>query len=250
MFYLISVGLSIRQITLEAFDTMRKCDELYFDTYTSIYANTLQKLEQIAGKNIVPLGRLEIEGLFFEKLKAAKEKNIGLIVVGNALFATTHIQLLIDCAELGVPYKFIPGVSLTSYLGLTGLSTYRFGETVSIVIPEEHYSPKSFYEKIARNYKNNLHSLCLLDIKDGKPVTVASALSRLLEIEKRRKRKLIKDATIIVICKAGTDEEIVIAGKASELAEKNLGTPASLIICAELSENERRAIKALYMQKV
>lgn len=245
MFYLISAGFNARQITLEAFDAMKKCDELYFDSYTSIYGDALPKLEKIAGKKIVPLGRIEIEGLFFEKLRSAKEKNIGLIVVGNALFATTHVQLLIDCKELGVPFRFIPGISITSYLGLTGLSSYRFGETVSIVEPEQNYSPKSFYEKIARNYKNKLHTLCLLDIKDGRPMTVSSAIKRLLEIEKRRKRKLIKDATLIVICRAGSDDQAILAGSASELAEKELGTPASLIVCAELSENERRAIKAL-----
>ncbi|MEM4663287.1 MAG: diphthine synthase [Candidatus Diapherotrites archaeon] len=250
MFYLIGCGLSTKQITAEAFDAMKKCDELYLDAYTNVCEDMVEKLEKIANKKIVPLGRVEIEALFFEKLKAAKEKNIGLIVIGNALFATTHIQLLIDCIELNVPYEVMQGISIINYLGLTGLSPYRFGETITVVLPEEKYAPTSFYEKLARNYKNKLHTLCLLDIKDGKPTEVNSAIMRLLEIEKKRKRKILKEALLIAICKAGSEEQKIVVGKASELLEQKLPSPASLIVCAELSENEKRAIKALYGKEV
>ncbi|MEM4598269.1 MAG: diphthine synthase [Candidatus Diapherotrites archaeon] len=246
MFYLISVGMSPKQLTIEAFDAIKSCEELYFDTYTSLCEGMLEKLEKLAGKKIVPLGRIEIEGLFFEKLKTAKEKNIGLIVIGNALFATTHVQLLIDCKELGVDYKVIQGISIQNYIGLSGLSSYRFGETISIVLPEEKYAPTSFYEKLARNYKNKLHTLCLLDIKDGKQIDAHAAIERLLEIEKKRKNKIMKNAQIIAICCAGSDMQQIFVGKASELLGQKLAAPTSLIVCAELSENERKAIKALY----
>ncbi|MCX8190276.1 MAG: diphthine synthase [Candidatus Diapherotrites archaeon] len=250
MFYLISAGLGPKQITVEAFDAIKSCEELYFDTYTSLCEGMLEKLEKLAGKKIVPLGRIEVEGLFFEKLKTAKEKNIGLIVLGNALFATTHIQLLIDCKELGVDYKVVQGISIQNYVGLTGLSSYRFGETVSIVLPEEKYAPTSFYEKLARNYKNKLHTLCLLDIKDGKQIDAHAAIERLLEIEKKRKSKIMKQAHLIAICCAGNDREQISVGKASELLEQKIPTPTAIIVCAEMSDNERKAIKALYGKEV
>ncbi len=247
MFYLISLGLKPEQITQEALNAIQECSELYFDSYTSCFSEgSLAELEKITRKKIVPLGRADIEERFIEKLKEAKKKSIALLVVGNALFATTHIQLLIDCANLQVPYKFIPGISLTNYLGLTGLSNYRFGETVSVVMPEPNYAPESFYDKIVRNYENNLHTLCLIDIKNGKPVSVKDALQRLLEIEKNRNAKIIKNALIIVISGLAGEKQKIVAGNAKELLEKEFATPASIIICSKLSENEREALKTLY----
>ncbi|MCD6247572.1 MAG: diphthine synthase [Candidatus Diapherotrites archaeon] len=247
MFYLISLGLKPEQITLEALNVMQECSELYFDSYTSCFSEGgLAQLEKIAGKKIVPLGRADIEEQFIEKLKEAKEKNIALLVVGNALFATTHIQLLIDCAKQSIPYKFIPGISLTNYLGLTGLSNYRFGEIVSVVMPEPNYAPESFYDKIVRNYENNLHTLCLIDIKNGKPVSVKDALQRLLEIEAKRNAKIIKNTLIIVISSLAGEKQKIVAGNAKELLKEKFPEPASIIICSKLSENEKWALKTLY----
>ncbi|MCD6478409.1 MAG: diphthine synthase [Candidatus Diapherotrites archaeon] len=251
MFYLIGLGLKPEQITLEALNAMKACSELYFDSYTSCFSEGgLAELEKLVGRKIVSLQRAEIEEHFIEKLKEAREKSIALLVVGNALFATTHLQLLIDCANLQVPYKFIPGISLTNYLGLTGLSNYRFGETVSIVMPEPNYAPESFYDKIARNYKNNLHTLCLIDIKNGKPASVKDALQRLLEIEETRNEKIIKDALIIIISSLGSKKQSIVAGKASEIMHKEFARPASLIICSKLSEKEREALHALHRVKL
>lgn len=247
MFYLISLGLKPEQISLEALNAIKKCSEIYFDSYTSCFSEgSLAEIEKLAGKKIVPLKRAEIEERFIEKLKEAKEKNIALLVVGNALFATTHIQLLIDCAKLSIPYKFIPGISLTNYLGIIGLSNYRFGETASIVMPEKNYKPESFYDKIVRNYENNLHTLCLLDIKDGKPATVKDALQRLLEIEENRNTKIIKNALIIVMSAIGSEKQKIAIGKAAELLKKEFAEPASIVICAKLSEKEKEALKSIY----
>lgn len=251
MFFLIGLGLKPEQITLEALNAIRKCSELYFDSYTSCFSEgTIAQLEEITGRKIVCLGREEIEERFTEKLKEAVDKNIALLVVGNPLFATTHLQLLIDCADMCVPYTFIPGVSLTNYIGLTGLSAYRFGETVSIVMPEPNYAPESFYDKIVRNYKNSMHTLCLIDIKNGKPASVRHALQRLVEIEQARGGKIIKDALIIIISGLGSGKQNIAAGKVSELMQKQFSIPASLIVCSKLSEKEKEALRILYKVKL
>ena len=39
---------------------------------------------------------------------------------------------------------------------------YNFGETVSIVLWTDNWKPDSFYDKIASNRKQGLHTLCLL----------------------------------------------------------------------------------------
>lgn len=47
-------------------------------------------------------------------------------------------------------------------VGCCGLQLYSFGETVSIPYWTESWQPDSFFEKIISNYKNKLHTLCLL----------------------------------------------------------------------------------------
>ena len=42
---------------------------------------------------------------------------------------------------------------------------YEFGEIVSVPYFTEKWRPDSFYDKIAKNRANGLHTLVLLDIK-------------------------------------------------------------------------------------
>lgn len=247
MFFLISAGLRPEQLSLEALEKLKKCDEVFFDSYTSQYSEgSVELLESLSGQKILPLSRREIEEGFQNVLEKAKNSDIALLVVGNALFATTHSQLLLDAKEKKIPFRFIPGVSVSNYLGLTGLSSYRFGETVSIAMPEKNYAPESFYEKITQNYQNKMHSLCLLDLKENRLSGVKESLQRLLEIEKSRGKNLIKDAVLIVMSALGSSSQCIAVGKAEELLKKEFPLPACIIVCAELNENERLALKKLY----
>ena len=54
-------------------------------------------------------------------------------------------------------------------MGCCGLQVYRFGEIVSIPFFTEKWRPTSFYDKIKKNRKIGLHTLCLLDIKVKEP---------------------------------------------------------------------------------
>ena len=42
------------------------------------------------------------------------------------------------------------------------LKLYSYGETISIVFWNDNWKPESFFDKIVRNRKMNLHTLCLL----------------------------------------------------------------------------------------
>lgn len=46
---------------------------------------------------------------------------------------------------------------------------YRFGHTVSIPFFTENWEPTSWFDKMLVNYENNMHTLCLLDIKVKEP---------------------------------------------------------------------------------
>ena len=52
----------------------------------------------------------------------------------------------------------------TLIINITNFSfqLYNFGETVSIVLWTDNWKPDSFYDKIASNRKQGLHTLCLL----------------------------------------------------------------------------------------
>lgn len=65
--------------------------------------------------------------------------------------------------------RIIHNASIMNAVASCGLSLYRFGETVSIPLFTEKWRPYSFYEKIAKNCANNLHTLLLLDIKTKEP---------------------------------------------------------------------------------
>ena len=76
--------------------------------------------------------------------------------------ATTHTDLIIRAAELGIQYRVIHNASIMNAIGCCGLQLYHFGETVSIPFWTESWKPDSFVDKIESNLQHGLHTLCLL----------------------------------------------------------------------------------------
>ena len=67
---------------------------------------------------------------------------------------------------------------MTSVLWLTaaqpqvaacGLQLYRFGQAVSLCFFTDTWRPDSFYDRVATNRREGLHTLCLLDIRVKEP---------------------------------------------------------------------------------
>lgn len=251
MLYIIGLGLNPRQLTLEALDAIKNCVAVFLESYTSRYSEgTASDLLEITGKKIISLPREMVENPT-QLLAQATRENIALLVYGNPLTATTHIQLLLDAKKEGIKTTVIPGVSITNYLGKTGLDSYRFGRTATIVMPEENYEPESFYSMIEANLKGNLHTLCLLDIKeDGRLMGTSEALAILERIEKKRGTSILKDATIVILCGAGNKGETIKAGKFSEIKKSGYDVyPQSLVVCAKLNEKEKEALESLHNYK-
>lgn len=250
MLYLIGIGLNPRQLTREALTAIKQSYFVYFEEYTSQYADgTIQELGDFLSTRIEKFSREEIEQNTSVLINKAKRENVALLVFGNALFATTHIQLLLECKKADVPFKFIPGISVQSYLSLTGLDSYKFGRIVTIVSPSKIYKPSSFYEPIAENHKIGLHTLCLLDIKtdDLQPMNVVDALDLLLHIEKAKKGNILTKAKIVAIYGLGGSAQQIKVGSAEELTKTRYALyPQSLIICGKLNDKEAEALKALY----
>lgn len=249
MLYLIGIGLKPKQITHEALEILKQCEEIYLETYTSVYSEgEVEELEEMIGKSVTALDRKDVEEGFDGIIESAKEKDIALAVFGNSLSATTHAQILIDAKNAKVKTQVFPGVSIMNYLGKTGLSEYKFGRTTTLVYPQENYAPESFYDVIKENKDAGLHTLCLLDIDVEKKLfmNIKDAIEVLEEIELRHNENIIKKSLLVAICAAGSENEKIVAGSSEEVKKMKLPRPASLIVCGKLSEKEEEALATIY----
>ncbi len=252
MFYLIGVGLKPLHLTLEAKEAIGKCSRVFLDTYTSAYCEgSADDLREVVGREIIELNRKAVEEGFPLLLKDAKKSNedIALLVFGNPLSATTHVQLLLDAKEQGIETSIVAGISIYNFLGAIGLDQYRFGRTCTIVAPKENYEPESFYDVIERNFENGQHTLCLLDIEaeKDKMMTVGEALGILQKIERKRGKDILQKATLIGLFALGSKKEMVKVADLTKLQRSSFALfPQSLVIAAPLTEKEEEALGALH----
>jgi diphthine synthase len=251
MLFLIGIGLKPSQLTIEALETIKQCDQIFLETYTSQYSEgTINEIKNITGKNIHEFNRKEVEEHFESALLSANKNSIALLIHGNPLTATTHLQLLIDAKEKGIKYKVIPGISITNTIAETGLDEYKFGRTVTICFHTENFEPETFYDQIKENQKIGLHSLCLLDIKkDEKPermMNCKQAIETLEKISKKRKQKIKFE--YIALMGMSSEKQKIIAGEKeiNESKEIEQVYPQSLIIPGKLNEKEQEALNKLY----
>jgi len=268
--YLIGLGLcNEKDITVKGLEYIKQSDYIYMEYYTSILGIDSAKLEEYYGKKIILADREMIEiGFDKEILEKAKTSKVSLLVVGDPFSATTHIDLYLRCIHEGVKVEVVNNASILNSIGITGLSLYRFGETVSIPFFTEKWRPYSFYDKICRNYKNDLHTLILLDIKvkeiseenlaKGKKIyekprfmTVNQALDELLEASEKsetiieNKGLINEDNLCYGVARIGSENQIVKAGKIKDIIKFDFGKPLhSVVLCAKtLSSIEKEVVE-------
>ena len=268
--YLIGLGLcNEKDITVKGLEYIKQSDYIYMEFYTSILGIDSTKLEEYYGKKIILADREMIEiGFDKEILEKAKSSKVSLLVVGDPFSATTHIDLYLRCIHEGVKVEVVNNASILNSIGITGLSLYRFGETVSIPFFTEKWRPYSFYDKICRNYKNDLHTLILLDIKvkeiseenlaKGKKIyekprfmTVNQALEELLEASEKseivleNKGLINEDNLCYGVARIGSENQIIKAGKIKDIIKYDFGKPLhSVVLCAKtLSSIEKEVVE-------
>jgi len=238
MFYIIGIGLTTKQLSLEAKEAIKKSKEVYIDNYTNILSSgEINELEETIGKEIIQLNRTELE----QKQEYLKNDSC-LLVIGNPLSATTHYSLLEELKKRDIAYKVIAGISIFNYRGSFGLYEYKFGKTVSIVYPEKNYFPKSFYNLILDNLKINAHTLCLLDIKvlENRFMSAKEACELLEEIDID---KTLENKTCAMLSGMGSINEKIITFDFKDYKKlKEYPKPQSLVICAELNEFEKVSV--------
>ena len=251
MLYLVGIGLKPKHLTLEALEILKNCDQVFLESYTSEYSEGLnEELEELIGKKFLVLGRKGVEQQFESALISAKKNNIALMIFGNALTATTHLQILLDAKEKGIKYKVIPGISITNVVAESGLDEYKFGRTITLCYPEKDFEPESFYDQLLENQKIGLHTLALLDIKkDEKPERLMNCKEGIELLEKIKSKR--EDTVIfeyVALLGMVNEAQKIIVGKENISKSKEIKElfPQSLIVIGKTNEKEKEALEKLY----
>lgn len=239
-----------KDISVRGLEAAKKCEKVYLEGYTTKINTDLDKLRQLLGKEVKELERKQLEERAEEIIEEAKEKNVAVLVGGDALVATTHVSLVMEARKKEIKTKIIHGSSIYSAVGETGLQLYKFGKTTTLAFPRENYNPKSCYETIVDNQKLGLHTLVLLDVNKEREryMDIPTGLEILEGIEKERGKGIVSEETKIVsACQLGGDETIKY-GTVKELKQKKElknKTPAVLIFPGELHFMEEEFLEDL-----
>ncbi|CAD7084753.1 unnamed protein product [Hermetia illucens] len=260
MFYLIGLGLGDpKDVTVKGLEIIKKCDRVYLESYTSILTCGQTALEEFYGRSLILADRELVEQGADDILAGANTHDVALLVVGDPFGATTHTDFILRAKEKGIPFQVVHNASILNAAGCCGLQLYSFGETISIPYWDDTWKPDSFYDKIKMNRDNNLHTLCLLDIKVKEPtlesltkkkreympprfMSVNEAAVQLLEILKKKRSEGIADEDLaytekslcIGLSRVGHESQQIVACSMLEMVQSDLGAPLhSLIIPAE-----------------
>ena len=249
---LVFVGLGLydeKDISLRGLDEIKEARAVFAELYTSVmYGLSIEKLEEYAGKriSIIPRGALE-EDTGRVILEQAKKGKTVLLVPGDPLIATTHVDLRIRAEKQGIRTRVVHGASIISaVIGLSGLQNYKFGRSVTIPFAEGGFASETPYSVIGENIALGLHTLCFLDIKadEGKSMTILDGLKTLQILERQKKRHVITSETFVIgIARAGSEAPAVKAGYIENVLKHDFGaTPHTLIIPGKLHFMEAEAL--------
>lgn len=244
------VGLGLHDevdVTLRGMEAARGCDVLYAEFYTSrLLGTSIDRLAERYGQPVRVLSRAEVEEAD-RLVEAAKEQDVGFLVAGDPMAATTHVDLRLRLHRAGVPTRVVAGVSaLTAAAGALGLQAYKFGRTTTLPFREEGYAPTSPYEALAANRAAGLHTLALLDLREERVMTAREGLTTLLELEEEVGGGVFgPDRVACVVGRLGAPDPTLLADRVHALLDRDPGPPLhTLIVPGDLHFLEVEALEA------
>jgi len=163
----------------------------------------------------------------------AEKKDVAVFFPGDPLAATTHTEFLISARERKIPVKVLHNSSIFSAVAETGLQLYKFGKTATIPFSGKLENMKNILKE---NKKVGAHTLLLLDLdaEAGLYMSAADAVKILL------KEKILKPSDKIVAAGAlGTENSEIVFAPAKTLLEKEISTPAVLVVSGKLHFREK-----------
>jgi diphthine synthase len=244
---LIIAGLGLydeKDLSLREIEEAKSSDKIFIELYTSKWYGNFKNLEKILGKKVEVLERKDLEENFQKILELAKNKKVILFVQGDALVQTTHSSLILEAKKQGIETKVIHNASIISAIAETGLHPQKFGPYITIPFLERTKGklPESVYEVIKMNKARGLHTLCLLDVlvEENRYMEPKEGLKILLEIEKKRKERIIpEEEEVVIFSKAGSEKPLIVFGKIKDLMKKKVEIPAVIIIPGILHFTEK-----------
>ncbi len=234
--YFVGLGLyDERDVTLKGLETIRRCDKVFAEFYTSLMAGTtIERIEKLVGKRVTRLNREDVE-MKFERivLPEARHRDVAFLTAGDPMVATTHADLRIRAKRAGVKSHVIHAPSVYSAVAVTGLQIYKFGKSATVAYPERNWFPTSHYDVIVENRERGLHTLLFLDIKadQGRYMTANEAMDILLRIEEMKKAGAFTPETLVVVlARAGSLDPTIRAGHVGDMLKENFGGQPHILI--------------------
>ncbi|MFT4307913.1 MAG: diphthine synthase [Candidatus Woesearchaeota archaeon] len=260
---LIGLGLDPNDLSIRARDAIAASDVVLLETYTSYAAISMEELVSIVDTEITPLTRQMVEHNDIV-LERARTQRTALLVFGDPLAATTHLELVLRARAEGIGTNIIHAPSIFSAIGESGLELYRFGLTASLVYPRRNWLPERARDVIALNRSIKAHSLVLLDIITGdeelalldrdheafagldrsriehEAVSLAGEPQLLMSPNEAIAllvfQKVVEPSDPLIVCsRLGTGSGIVSRGSVGELLARSFGLgPHAIVIPGEL----------------
>ena len=226
-------------MTIEAKNAAKSADFRRYEAYTALWpADELAKLEEDIG-DIEMVMRPEVESPT-ELLDLAKNHLVALLIVGDPLQATTHVDIQLQALEAGINCVVFHGISITTLVtGAIGLSNYRFGRQTTITYPYGGWVATSPLEVIAVNLFQNQHTLALLDLDPtgagvGKQIPMQPGDSYVsLDLMKEKLSSNISDMSE----DSPIDSMKKLAFK--EFVDKNLDS-TKVVLCADMGTKDEK----------
>jgi diphthine synthase len=252
---LVFVGLGLHDetgITLRGVEEIKNADVLFAELYTSLMPDiSLERLEEIAGKKVMVVSRRVLEEERGDMiLKRAEKQRVALLVPGDPLIATTHIDLRIQAEKRQIKTRVVHGASVISaIIGLSGLQNYKYGRSVTIPFHDKSFVSETPYNVISENKREGLHTLCFLDIntEEKKYMSVKEGLQLLLAVEKIRGMNVVTPDTLVLgVARAGSRKPSVKAGYTKDILTYEFGEPPhSMVFPGKLHFVEAKALITL-----
>lgn len=231
MLYLIGIGLSDeKDITVKGLEAVKSSEFIYIENYTSALQIDFDKLTEFYGKKVIPANRDLVENTT-EIIDNAKEDNVSFCVIGDALSATTHTDLITRAKEKNINVKIIHNASVLTAVSETGLQLYKFGKVTSMPFFLPNYEPKAPYEILRQNRLAGAHTLVLLDLspKDNEYLTIKKALEQFEIIESKEKLGLISEK-IIACARLGCNNQKIVYDTKDKLKDLDFGRPPYCLV--------------------
>lgn len=247
------VGLGLwdeKDVPLRGLEAIKAADEVYAEWYTAhLGGASPEKLVEFYGRPVTFLDRDPLEK-GDALLESARTKDVVLLAVGDSMTATTHVELRVRAAEMGIPTRVVHGASISvAAAGLLGLMSYKFGRATTIVFPDGNYFPTSPYDVLRENRERGLHTLTLLDLRAAQKryMSASEGAALLLRMEEERKEGVFTPQTVaFALARAGSPEPGVWRGSLRAIAHADLGPPLhTLVVPGRLHFVEEEAVRVL-----